>query len=84
MTRSKPKFSHIVITGASSGIGEALAVHYADKGIRLGLTGRDKARLTAVADRCRSLGAQVDEKIIPVTDQGPCRSGCLGPMMRSL
>ena len=29
------KFSHILITGASSGIGEALALHYASKGTKL-------------------------------------------------
>jgi NADP-dependent 3-hydroxy acid dehydrogenase YdfG len=65
----KPQFAHIVITGASSGIGEALALHYAAKGVRLSLTGRDAARLKAVSARCRSCGASVEEKIISVTDR---------------
>ena len=39
----------ILITGASSGIGEALARAYAASGVALALTGRDQARLAAVA-----------------------------------
>lgn len=49
----------IVITGASSGIGESLALAYAAPGIDLALTGRDEARLAAVAERCRAAGARV-------------------------
>ncbi|KAB1596026.1 SDR family NAD(P)-dependent oxidoreductase [Burkholderia cepacia] len=50
---------HIVITGASGGIGRALAVAYAEPGVVLGLIGRDGARLEACAEQCRRLGAQV-------------------------
>jgi short-subunit dehydrogenase len=49
----------IVITGASSGIGKALALHYAAAGRVLGLLGRDGARLEAVAAKCRERGADV-------------------------
>lgn len=59
---------NIVITGASSGIGEALAKHYATSGVTLGITGRDGARLAAVADACRAKGASVDAQVIDVTD----------------
>ena len=38
------------ITGASSGIGAALAREFAGRGARLVLSGRDEARLAAVAD----------------------------------
>jgi short-subunit dehydrogenase len=47
----------IFITGASSGIGEALAYHYAAPGRTLGLVGRREAALRAVAERCRTRGA---------------------------
>jgi short-subunit dehydrogenase len=69
MTDSKPKLRHVVITGASSGIGEALAEYYAGPGIHLSLTGRESQRLRQVAGRCRAKGAQVDEKIIDVTNR---------------
>lgn len=59
----------IFITGASSGIGEALALSYAGKGIRLLLTGRDEGRLAQVAGRCRDQGADVVTTNIDVTDR---------------
>jgi short-subunit dehydrogenase len=49
----------IAITGASSGIGEALALRYARDGATLGLIGRNMERLEGVAVRCRGLGAKV-------------------------
>jgi len=49
----------ILITGASSGIGEALSLHYAAPGIALFLTGRNAERLDGVAESCRGLGADV-------------------------
>lgn len=59
----------IVITGASSGIGEALAVGYAGPGISLALTGRDQDRLDKVADRCRNAGATVTPGIVDSADR---------------
>ena len=63
------RFSGIVITGGSSGIGEALALDYAGPGVALALNGRDGARLQAVADACRAKGATVDAAQIDVTDR---------------
>src|SRR6516225_456706 len=51
----------ILITGASSGIGAALARAYAAPRIYLALSGRDAARLAAVANSCRERGAEVME-----------------------
>ena len=62
-------FSSIVLTGASSGIGEALALDYAAPGVALALTGRDAERLEAVAAACRAKGATVVADTIDVTDR---------------
>ena len=59
----------IVITGASSGIGEALAEAYAGPGRLLALTGRDRERLDQVADTARAKGAEVAPEVIDVTDR---------------
>lgn len=59
----------IVITGGSSGIGEALALHYAAPGIELALTGRDAGRLEDVAGRCRAAGAGVATAVLDVRDR---------------
>ncbi|MDR5757601.1 SDR family NAD(P)-dependent oxidoreductase [Caballeronia sp. LZ035] len=58
----------IVVTGASAGLGEALARAYAEPGATLGLLGRDRARLHACADRCREAGAHVVEGVLDVCD----------------
>ena len=58
----------IIITGASSGIGEALALEYAAPGIFLALTGRDPARTEAVADACRAKGADVMAATVDAAD----------------
>ena len=62
-------FSSIVLTGASSGIGEALALDYAGPGVALALTGRDAERLETVAAGCRAKGATVLAETIDVTDR---------------
>ena len=48
-----------MITGASSGLGQALAVGYAAPGVRLGLIGRHAGRLEQVARQCADKGAAV-------------------------
>jgi len=58
----------ILITGGSSGIGEALARHYAKPGVHLTLTGRNAERLEAVAAACRNAGATAVADQTPVTD----------------
>lgn len=63
------RFSSILITGASSGIGEALALDYAAPGVAIALTGRDAGRLEAVAGACRAKGATVFAGAIDVVDR---------------
>ncbi|OMO49594.1 Short-chain dehydrogenase/reductase SDR [Corchorus olitorius] len=47
----------VIITGASSGIGEYLAYEYGRRGARLALTARREKSLHEVADRARDLGS---------------------------
>lgn len=63
------KFKNILITGASSGIGEALALYYAGNAQTLFLSGRNKKRLEAVAKQCRAEGSEVFTAILDVTDR---------------
>ncbi|KAF2989803.1 putative oxidoreductase [Methylocystis sp. MJC1] len=56
----------ILITGASSGIGKALAVSYAQRGKTLILVGRDVRQLEEAAAECRSFGATVEIGAIDV------------------
>ena len=60
---------HIVITGASSGIGAALALAYAAPDVMLGLHGRNGARLESVAALARARGAAVSAHAGDVTDK---------------
>ena len=66
MTLLRPR--SILITGASSGLGESLALSYAGPGITLFLSGQDQARLEQVAQDCRAYGADVEARIISVVD----------------
>jgi short-subunit dehydrogenase len=60
--------NRILITGASSGLGAALARHYAAAGRSLILWGRDRQRLDAVATNCREAGAQVTVRSLDLSD----------------
>src|SRR5258707_282198 len=63
----------IVITGASSGIGEALALRYASERARLGLLGRNRERLDRVAAECRRHGAEAHVAAIDVRARSEIR-----------
>lgn len=58
-----------LITGASSGIGAALATALARQGVALHLSGRERARLEAVSDACRARGATVHAATVDVRDR---------------
>ena len=54
----KQSVRSVVISGASAGLGRALALQYAIPERSLGLLGRDKARLEEAAAACRARGAK--------------------------
>ena len=66
---TKKKQTSILITGASSGIGAALAEEYASPGTKLVLIGRDTRRLKMTQDVCRQSGATVFMSVSDVTDK---------------
>jgi short-subunit dehydrogenase len=67
----------VLITGASGGLGAALAVAYAGPGVQLLLLGRDRPRLQAGADACRELGAAVETAVLDTTDRAAARATLL-------
>lgn len=71
------EFRSILISGASSGLGAALARYYAAAGVRLALGGRDTGRLAAVAAACRAAGAEVSTTAVDVTDASATRAWVL-------
>ena len=64
---------NVLITGASSGIGKALALECAKRGDGLFLCGRDRGRLDAVASACRAAGAAVRADVVDVADEAAMR-----------
>lgn len=71
--RSRRAPQSILITGASSGLGAAMAQHYATPGRKLALAGRNAERLEAVAASCREQGADVSFAVVDVTDASAMR-----------
>lgn len=67
------RYRHILITGASSGLGAALAAEYAGPDRMLTLGGRNAERLGAVAAACRKQGADVHAEAVDVEDKDAVR-----------
>ena len=61
-----------LVTGASSGIGEATAVALAEAGASVAIGARRTDRLDALAGRLRDDGARVLQLELDVTDEQPC------------
>ena len=66
-----PPARNILITGATSGIGEALALEFARRGAdHLFICGRDETRLADVSGKCALRNSDVHSAILDVTDSG--------------
>ena len=60
----------VFITGASSGIGAALAIEYAKRGATLGISARRSEKLQGIAQQCKESGApNVFSYTLDVTNQ---------------
>lgn len=58
-----------LITGASKGLGKAMALAFADAGARLALASRDTQLLAAVQAECRARGAEAEIHQVDVTSE---------------
>jgi short-subunit dehydrogenase len=63
-----PQDPVVVITGASSGIGRATALAFAEQGARLVVTGRREEPLRRLVDQCAARGGQALAVPVDVTD----------------
>ena len=68
MAEQRWPWREVLVTGASSGLGRALALACAAPGVTLHLSGRDEARLAEAASECESRGALVLPRAIDVRD----------------
>jgi len=66
------KGNRIILTGASEGIGRALALALASRGARLVLAARDRQRLESLAQECRAKGGEARALPTDVTNQQDC------------
>jgi len=67
--QNSPESLRIVITGGSSGIGEAVALEMAKSGHSFYLTGRNESRLKTVCDTLTSLGCKAYFGVGDVSDE---------------
>jgi short-subunit dehydrogenase len=66
------KGHRIILTGASEGIGRALALELAARGARLAPAARDRERLETLAQECRARGGEARALPTDVTSQQDC------------
>jgi dehydrogenase/reductase SDR family member 7B len=64
----------VIITGASSGIGKALALEFARPGFDLVIAGRNKERLDAVAEEASQKGIRVSAVLADVSIENDCKN----------
>ena len=68
MSKREIRGSRAIVTGASSGIGRALARELARQGARVVITARRKERLDELAEQLRADGGEVETVVGDITD----------------
>lgn len=74
MSRAPFADNVVLLTGASSGIGQELALQLAGQGARLALAARRRDRLEEVAEACRDRGGQAFAHVTDVAEEEQCRA----------
>jgi short-subunit dehydrogenase len=64
----------VIVTGASAGIGKALAIQLAAQGAKVAIAARRAERLEQVAVECRALGGEVLVVPTDVSDETQCKA----------
>ena len=64
----------VIITGASSGIGEACAIAFANKGANIVIAARNMDKLNVVADKVKKIGVEVLAVKCDVAIQSDCEN----------
>ncbi len=64
------------ITGASSGIGKALAIEFAKNGANLMLFARNQEKLSEVANTCINLGVKANSFVVDVSNEQEVKLAC--------
>ena len=64
----------VIVTGASAGIGKALALQLASQGAKVAIAARRAERLEQVARECRAAGGEVLVVPTDVSDEAQCKT----------
>ncbi|MBN1107047.1 MAG: SDR family NAD(P)-dependent oxidoreductase [Deltaproteobacteria bacterium] len=73
MSRHSFREKVVIVTGASSGIGRALALRLAGEGALLALAARNADRLRGIASECQKQGGTEIAVPTDVADEGQCK-----------
>ena len=74
MTTDAFRGQAVIVTGASTGIGKALALQLASQGAKVAIAARRAERLEQVARECRAAGGEVLVVPTDVSDEAQCKT----------
>lgn len=73
---------HVVVTGASAGVGRVTAQEFAGEGARLTLMARSEEGLMGAVAECRALGAETICLVVDVADDGQLNAAAMEAELR--